>query len=169
MLDWAIAENERPCSVFYHKLDTSKVAVAGNSCGGLMTMYAAPDPRVTTAVLFNSGLFSRDAALYDSLHAPMAIFNGGPDDPASENGSADAAAIDTVPILVANDKRGHGSYLWDDNAGPAGKIGVAWFSWFLLGDTGPTGKGWFVGDSCGMCTMKEIWTDMMWKNEQLLK
>jgi len=80
MIDWAIAENERPCSTFYHKLDINKIAVTGNSCGGLMTMYAAPDPRVTTAVLWNSGLFARDQPLYDSLHAPMAIFNGGPAD-----------------------------------------------------------------------------------------
>lgn len=169
MLDWAFAENERACSTFYHKLDTTKVSVAGNSCGGLMTMYAAPDARVTTAVLFNSGLFTRDQPLYDSLHAPLAIFDGGPDDPASENARADVAAIDNVPIFFANDKRGHGSYLWDDNAGEAGKVGVAWFSWFLLGEKGPKGKGMFVGDDCGMCTNKNVWTDTMWKNEQLLK
>jgi hypothetical protein len=169
MLDWAIAENGRPCSAFYHKLDTTKVSVAGNSCGGLMTMYAAPDPRVTTAVLFNSGLFTRDQPLYDSLHAPMAIFDGGPDDPASENAKADVAAINNVPILYANDKRGHGSYLWDDNASEAGKVAVAWFSWFLLGEKGPKGKGMFVGNDCGMCTKKNVWTDVTWKNQALLK
>jgi hypothetical protein len=169
MLDWAIAENERPCSFFYHKLDTSKISVSGNSCGGLMTMYAAPDPRVTTAVLWNSGLFARDQALYDSLHAPMAIFDGGPDDPATANAQADVDAINNVPILFANDKRGHGAYQWDDNGSHASKIAVAWWRWFLLGDKGPTGKGWFVGDNCGMCTKTDIWPDMQWKNQQLLK
>lgn len=169
MIDWALKENERPCSTYYHTLDTQKIAVSGNSCGGLMTFYAAPDPRVTTAVLFNSGLFDRDQMLYDSLHTPIAIFDGGPDDPAYENAQADIAAIDKVPVFFANDKRGHAAYLWDDNGGEAAKVGVAWFNWQLLGDTGDTGKGMFVGADCGMCKNTKVWTDTAWKNEQLLK
>lgn len=169
MLDWVFEENERPCSPFYQKLDLEHLAVAGNSCGGLMTMYSAPDPRIATAVLFNSGLYAREPAVYDALHAPMAIFNGGPEDFAGANGEMDFEAISKVPIFLANDKRGHGSYLWDDNAGPTGTIAVAWFNWMLRGDEGSTGKGMFVGDDCGMCMKPDIWTDLKWKNEQLLK
>ena len=33
-IDWAVKENERVGSQFYHKLDTSKIGVAGQSCGG---------------------------------------------------------------------------------------------------------------------------------------
>ena len=169
MLDWVFEENERPCSPFYHQLDLAHLAVAGNSCGGLMTMYAAPDPRIATAVLFNSGLFSRDQAVYDALHAPMAIFNGGPEDFAGANGELDFGAINNIPIFISNDKRGHGSYLWDDNASETGRIAVAWFNWMLRGDEGLTGKGMFVGDDCGMCMKPEVWIDMKWKNLALLK
>ena len=168
MLDWVFKENERPCSPFYHKLDLEHLAVAGNSCGGLMTMYAAPDPRIVTAVLFNSGLFQRDKAVYDALHAPMAIFNGGPEDFAGANGELDFEAIEKIPIFLSNDTRGHGSYLWDDNAGKTGPVAVAWFNWMLRGDQGPTGKGMFVGDNCGMCMQPKVWTDLKWKHHELL-
>jgi hypothetical protein len=169
MVDWALKENERPCSTYYHTLNTEKIAVTGGSCGGLMTFYAASDTRVTTAVLWNSGLFERDQKLYDSLHAPMAIFDGGEEDPAYQNALEDIKAIDKVPVLFANDKRGHAGYQWDDNGGEAAKVGVAWFNWHLLDDTGPTGKSMFVGADCGMCKNTKVWTNVDWKNEQLLK
>lgn len=169
MLDWAFAENERACSPFYGKLDLKHVAVAGNSCGGLMTMDASPDRRVATSVIFNSGLFFRAPALYAKLHAPMAIFNGGPEDFAGANGEEDFKAIDTIPIFISNDKRGHASYLWDDNAGQTGPIAVAWLNWMLRADQGATGKGMFIGDGCGMCKKPEVWTDMKWKNVDKVK
>ncbi|MET0340287.1 MAG: alpha/beta hydrolase [Polyangiales bacterium] len=168
MIDWALRENERPCSTYHHTLDTQKIAVAGNSCGGLMTFTAAADPRVATTVLFNSGLFSRDQKLYDGLHTPLAIFNGGPEDPAYANAQADIRAITKVPVLFANDKRGHAGYHWDDNGGEAAKAGVAWFNWQLRGDLGPAGKEMFVGPSCGLCKAKKVWTDVTWKNAELL-
>jgi dienelactone hydrolase len=50
-IDWALANNNDKNSPFYGKVDTSKIAVSGMSCGGLQTLEVAPDPRVTT-VLF---------------------------------------------------------------------------------------------------------------------
>lgn len=107
--------------------------------------------------------------MYDALHAPMAIFNGGPEDLAGANGELDFGAINNIPIFISNDKRGHGIYLWDDNASETGRIAVAWFNWMLRGDEGPMGKGMFVGDDCGMCMKPEVWIDMKWKNLALLK
>jgi hypothetical protein len=51
-IDWALKENDRPCSQYYHKLDTRKVAAMGQSCGGLMTYAVAGDPRLTTIILW---------------------------------------------------------------------------------------------------------------------
>lgn len=150
-IDWVTAENERPCSRYYHKLDTKKIAVAGQSCGGLMSIAAGGDPRVSTVIMLNSGLFERDPKIYEKLHAPMAIFDGGPDDVAYENGKADFAAIDHVPIVFANDKRGHGGTYWQDNGGTSAQVTVSWLSWQLYGDTGATAKGMFVGADCGLC------------------
>lgn len=56
-IDWATAENTRPESKYFGKLDPSKFAVAGMSCGGLQALEVASDPRVKTLMVMNSGLF----------------------------------------------------------------------------------------------------------------
>src|SRR4029078_5835061 len=37
-INWATAQNTNSQSPYYRKLDTSKVAVAGHSCGGLQAL-----------------------------------------------------------------------------------------------------------------------------------
>jgi hypothetical protein len=164
-IEWAQKENERPCSQYYHKLDVTKVAVSGQSCGGLMAIQAAVDPRITTAFPYNSGLFSRDPQLYDALHAPMAIFDGGDEDIAYANGLADFNAITKIPMLFANptscSSNAHVCTFFDANAGEFGRAGVAWARWHLLDDLGSTGKGMFIGDNCGLCSGMK-W-DFKWK------
>jgi hypothetical protein len=56
-LDWATAENKRKDSMYYQKLDPSKFAVFGHSCGGLQALEVSPDPRVSTVLVMDSGLF----------------------------------------------------------------------------------------------------------------
>ena len=56
-LDWATAENKRKDSKYYQKLDPSKFAVFGHSCGGLQALEVSPDPRVTTVLVMDSGIF----------------------------------------------------------------------------------------------------------------
>jgi hypothetical protein len=150
-IDWAEKENERPCSKYYHKLDLTKVAVSGQSCGGLMAINASKDKRITTSMPMNSGLMSRNQMLYAALHAPMAIINGGSSDIAYANGNADFEAINTIPIMVANTPVGHGGTYREDNGGEMGKAALGWLRWHLLNDEGATGKGLFVGASCGLC------------------
>jgi len=57
-LDWATAENERKDSRYYQKLDPSKFAVAGHSCGGMQALEVSADPRVSTTLPMDSGLFA---------------------------------------------------------------------------------------------------------------
>jgi dienelactone hydrolase len=164
-MDWAEKENERPCSKYYHKLETKKIAVSGQSCGGIMAMNAATDPRVTAAIPFDSGLFSRDTQLYMKLHTPMAIVDAGPDDIAYANGKADFEAISTIPIMFANYEfhssfEHNAGFTSQDNSGVFGELAIAWLNWWLFDDMGPTGKGYFVGDQCGVCG--SMW-DIMWK------
>ena len=56
-IDWAIAENGRKDSPFYNKLDTTKIGLSGQSCGGVMAIRNAGDPRVSTVLILNSGIF----------------------------------------------------------------------------------------------------------------
>jgi hypothetical protein len=55
-LDWATAENKRSGSKYYGKVDPSKFAVFGHSCGGLQALEVAPDPRVSTVLVMDSGV-----------------------------------------------------------------------------------------------------------------
>jgi dienelactone hydrolase len=57
-LDWATAENARKDSKYYQKLDPSKFAVAGHSCGGMQALEVSADPRVSTTLPMDSGLFA---------------------------------------------------------------------------------------------------------------
>jgi dienelactone hydrolase len=61
-LDWATAENKRQDSKYYQKLNPSKFAVFGHSCGGLQALEVAPDPRVTTILVMDSGIFGSGGA-----------------------------------------------------------------------------------------------------------
>ena len=74
-IDWAVAENSRQGSKYFGKVDTSKVAVAGWSCGGLEAYAVSNDPRVTTTLIFSSGLLN-DADDYQlrRLTRPIRVF-----------------------------------------------------------------------------------------------
>lgn len=127
----------------------------GQSCGGLMTYGASADPRLTTIVIWNSGLFSRDNDIYDGLHTPIAFFLGGETDIAYPNGGADFEALKArntdLPIFYSNLDVGHMATYYDDNGGEFGRVGVAWLKYQLLGDQGPNGAQMFEGTNCGLC------------------
>ena len=56
-INWAEAENARKDSQFYHRIETSKVAVMGHSCGGIQALAVATDPRIKLVVNWSGGLF----------------------------------------------------------------------------------------------------------------
>ncbi|HEY5955377.1 MAG TPA: hypothetical protein VIV60_02440, partial [Polyangiaceae bacterium] len=151
---WAIAENEKSCSAYYHSLDTTKVASNGFSCGGLMAEGTAGDPRITTWGLNSSGLFAANQTFYKTIHTPVLIVLGGTDDMAYENGERDYDNISAlgVPIMLFSKALGHGGDLFSKNGGDFTKIDLAWLNWWLKGDETATGKGRLVGSGCSYCT-----------------
>jgi len=157
-LDWIVAENERPCSKFYHKLDTTKIAAMGQSCGGLMTLGVSGDARLSTIVVWNSGMFERDQKIYSGLHTPVAYFIGGMDDVAYPQAQADFEAISTVPLFYGNYPAGHGGTYAQDNGGEFARVGIAWLKWQLYGDQTEAGGKQFVGADCGLCQASTMWT-----------
>jgi hypothetical protein len=154
-IDWITAENERACSQYYHKLNVNKIAVSGQSCGGLMSLAAAGDKRVTTAIINNSGLFSPDQTVYSALHTPIAYFIGGSSDIAYNNAESDYMNINNVPIFNANDDVGHGATWNDVNGGEFGRVNIGWLQWQLMDDM--TAAKMFVGPDCELCT-SSVWT-----------
>ena len=150
-IDWAVAENTRLFSPYQGKLDTDKVAVMGQSCGGLETYEVADDPRITTTVLWNSGLLSdRDNHLLTRLHAPIAYFTGGPTDIAYANAVDDWGRLPAgLPAFMGHLDVGHYGTFGEPNGGEYGRVGVQWLKWQLKGDQ--NARRQFVGADCGLC------------------
>jgi hypothetical protein len=152
-MDWIEHESADRNSRFYDKVDVTHVAAMGMSCGGLMSYGASSDPRVATVGIWNSGLLEPDKAIYDGLHGSVIIVTGGESDIAYANGKRDFEQLPReVPVFYGvYPSVGHGGTYNQDNGGPFGLAAVAWLRWQLEGDTGASGRGYFVGNHCGLC------------------
>ncbi len=154
-MDWLEAQSKRRDSRFYGKVNVERIAAMGMSCGGLMSYGASNDPRVATVGIWNSGLFedARNAAVYAGLHSPVIIVTGGESDIAYANGKRDFEVMPArIPVFYGvHPSVGHGGTYNQDNGGPFGVVAVAWLKWQLQGDTSAAGRGYFVGDDCGIC------------------
>ena len=154
-VDWLESEASDRDSRFYGKIDVSGVAAMGMSCGGLMSYGAAGDRRVSTIGIWNSGLFEGEGNndIYADIHGSVIIVTGGESDMAYPNGKRDFDGLpESVPVFYAvYPSVGHGGTYNQDNGGPFGEMAVAWLKWQLMDDTSATGRGYFQGDTCGVC------------------
>ncbi len=159
-IDWATAQNSLQNGKYKGKLDLSKVAVAGQSCGGLQAIEASVDPRVTTAMICNSGVLNTSAGappmpsnpskdILQKMHLPMLYLIGGSSDIAYPNATDDFKRIENVPVFLLNHDVGHGGTYRQENGGEFSKAAVAWLKWQLKGDQ--AAKRMFVGEGCGFC------------------
>ncbi len=159
---WAIAENARPASQYFGKIDTSKVAVMGQSCGGIQAIDAAHDPRVTTLGVWNSGAFpvagrawaiaaaNADKEVLKTLHGSAIYVSGEPSDVAFANANDDFARIEGLPIVRAwREQTGHGGTYREPNGGAFAPVAVAWLKWQLKGQK--EASRMFVGADCTLC------------------
>lgn len=165
-INWAIAENKRKDSPYYRKLNPSKIAVMGQSCGGLQTIANSGDKRVKTSIVWNSGTFAPGAApagralsgaskeSLANFHAPVAYINGGPADLAYGNSVDDVKRIEKVPVFHGWINVGHGGTFRHQGGGWFGEVGVAWLDWQLKGDR--QAAKYFVGPDCTLCK-NPIW------------
>lgn len=163
-IDWAIAQNSDKESVLYGKIDVSKISVSGMSCGGLQTLETAPDPRITTAVVCNSGIIGGGGGMpgmpalkkdhLAKLHSPTLYLLGGESDIAYKNGMDDYERINHVPVFVANMDVGHGGTYGQPHGGEFAKVATAWYLWQLKGDK--KAGTMFTGNPCGL-SKSEVW------------
>jgi dienelactone hydrolase len=160
-LDWITAENGRQASAFYDKVAADRVAVMGHSCGGLQTIKASVDPRITTALVLNSGMMpdgdqymvrhELKRSILDEMHAPIAYFIGGESDIAYANAEVDWGELRELDIVAVNANMdvGHGATYNQRNGGPFASGPLAWLQWQLRDE--PAARAMFVGESCGFC------------------
>lgn len=153
-VDWAVAENEKPCSAYYQSLEPTKIASNGFSCGGLMAQGTVLDPRIVTWGVTSSGMAGATQEFYDAIHTPVLFVEGGPDEVAYEGGLQGYDRISElgVPVMWFDKPLGHGGDLFDADGGDFTRINLAWLNWWLKGDETETGKGLLVGATCPYCS-----------------
>jgi dienelactone hydrolase len=185
-LNWAFVENSRKGSQYYSKIDTSNVALFGQSCGGIQALRIADDPRVTTLVFWNSGsllmgnvgptdntkrlnttsdlMGNRDLKqLVKSLKIPTAYFVGDTD-MARNRALDDFNDIANIPVFfgvreIPGDS--HGGTFREKNGDGFGVAGVAWLNWITKGDK--KAAAMFKGEPC-LLAKDPKWIEIKKKN-----
>jgi acetyl esterase/lipase len=178
-IDWIIAQNADPKSPYYQKIDVKNICVAGMSCGGLQTLYNCADPRITTLMICNSGLFKQSNASQavggmpmpeksklKDIHTPIIYILGGPTDIAYENGMDDFHLISHVPACAINYPVGHGGTYRQPHGGEFTIPALAWLNWQLKGDQ--EAAKMFIGKKPALLDRKD-WTIEKNKPFQKLK
>ncbi|NRN67935.1 Cellulose binding domain-containing protein [Kibdelosporangium sp. 4NS15] len=162
-ITWAERENHRRGSELRDRIDTGRVAVAGHSCGGIEAMVAGSDPRVKSVLSLNSGFFDDGTLGYGrenlkNLHTPTLFLDGGPDDVAYPNSTANFAQVTVPTVQATNPAAGHGGF-WTGLRNGNGDVTmqqeavtvmVNWLDFTLNGNR--TARAYFLGRDCGLCT-----------------
>jgi predicted alpha/beta-hydrolase family hydrolase len=167
-LDWAEAENKRPGSPLQGKIDTAKMAVMGQSCGGFLAVSLGADPRVNTIGVFNSGVqppnpnasasqFPTTEALA-KLHGPVLLINGHERDFMMKVSAANFVLINNVPVFYgARHNAGHTATVFHPGGGEFANVASSWLRYQFKHDR-EAGK-MFVGKDCRLCTNPNWDTD----------
>lgn len=159
-LAWALNENVREGGPFQGRIDTEAVAVAGHSCGGMLAIMVAADPRVRALIVHNSGLFPNhpqrptlltDPTMLKALHTPVLYVVGNETDVGFPVAMDDYSRIEHVPVMVASlGTAGHEGTFRQENGGVAATVAVHWLEWQLRGSEEAAKT--FIGEDCLLCT-----------------
>lgn len=165
-LDWAEAENARDGSPLRGKIDTSQMAVMGQSCGGFMSIAVGVQPRVDTVGIFNSGVNapSPDAApaqggmswrpttdALKELHGPALFINGHERDFLMGASRANFDLVNHVPAFYgARHNAGHTATVDHPGGGEFANVASNWLRYQFKGDR--EAAKMFVGEDCSLCT-----------------
>ncbi len=147
-LDYAEALNNDPASIYYQKLDLSKVGAMGHSQGSMATSTAASDPRIKALILWNGGTSNNKPFLYVSGERDVVATT-----PAS---LADGTTSATQPgawvyhhqvLETGGTSTGH--LVLMEQPERVVDMAVAWWKYRLNDDE--EAKKMFIGDNCGLC------------------
>jgi putative CocE/NonD family hydrolase len=160
-IDWATAENRREGGEFSGRIDMTRVAVGGHSCGGLQALAVSADPRIDTTLVLASGIYVRpgsgrsgvqiDKSQLERLHAPALYLTGGPDDIAHPNATDDVNRLNHIPVFLGSLPVGHSGTFWmERDGGEWARVSARWLDWQLKGDADASWD--FAGPQCRLCT-----------------
>jgi dienelactone hydrolase len=160
-IDWAERENTRAGSPLKGKIETKRVSVMGQSCGGALSVTLGADPRVGTIGVFNSGVqepnpnappatFPTTEAL-KKLHGPVLLIDGHERDFMMARAKATYEAIDTLPAFYGSRHgAGHTATAYHAGGGEFANVATNWLLWQFKGDR--KASTMFVGAKCSLCT-----------------
>jgi dienelactone hydrolase len=167
-LNWIIEQNNNKASMYFDKIDIKKVAVMGQSCGGLQAIEVSSDPRITTTVVCNSSVLNSGPGssslpgmpavskdMLQQYHGPVMYLLGGKEDIAFANGTDDFSRITKVPVALLSQEVGHGGTYSQPHGGPFAVVVLAWLNWQLKSDMNSSKM--FIGNECGFCK-DPLWT-----------
>jgi dienelactone hydrolase len=150
-IDWAEQENMRAGSPLNGKIQTSRVAVMGQSCGGALAITLGADPRVATIGVFNSGVQAREPDPLAQLHGPVLLVNGGERDFLMGLSKATYEAIGKLPAFYGSRHgAGHTATMYHPGGGEFANVATNWVLWQFKGDA--KARAMFVGAQCALCT-----------------
>ena len=159
-IEWAERETARDGGAFHRRIDVTRIAVGGHSCGGLQALAVAHDARIDTTLVLNSGIYnvpgsgrSRvqiDKAQLSRLHGPALYLTGGPSDIAHPNATDDVRRIDRVPVFFGSLPVGHGGTFAAPDGGEWARVSARWLDWQLKGSADASRD--FTGKDCRLCT-----------------
>ena len=150
-IDWAERENARAGSPLNGKIETKRVAVMGQSCGGIMALTLGADARVGTIGVFNSGVPENNAEALTKLHGPVLLINGHERDFMMARSKATYDAIDKLPAFYgARHGAGHTATAYHAGGGEFANVASNWLLWQFKGDR--KASTMFVGAKCTLCT-----------------
>ncbi len=139
-IDWLSLQSENNQSDYYQSVDLKNIAFTGQSCGGAQVLAMASDPRVSSYIMFNSGIGNMTMAAASqedlaNLHAPIVYIVGGKSDVAYENARLDYQRIKNVPIAFANAIHGGHSGTYEAlYGGSFTQMALKWLDWQLKGE-----------------------------------
>lgn len=158
-ITWAEKENARTGAPLAGKLDLTKVAVSGQSCGGIEALLAGADPRVKAVISVNSGFFANGSlggtpAELAKLHSPVLFLDGGPSDIATTQSQDNYGRVTVPAVLASQASAGHVGFLIGTYGADAMLALVHFVDYTLNGNT--AGRSFLV-DPTGLAS-KTGWT-----------
>lgn len=166
-MDWAEAENVRVGSDLQGKIDTSQMALMGQSCGGMLAATAGLDARADTIGMFNTALSApsentpagrgtTESLAY--LNGSVLIINGGEVDFMYEPSQENFELINHVPVFYgARENAGHTATLYHPGGGEYANVASNWLLYQFKGDE--EAGMMFKGEQCSLCTNPNWETD----------
>ena len=143
-IDWVDRSYSATEGVYAGKLDVTRIAAAGNSCGGVTSLHlAAQDPRVKSVYVLSGSSVGPDAtieevgAVLGTVTAPSLWIVGGPEDAARGAAEIDFAAIrpETPAVLLRRSSFDHAQMTFEPSIQrDAASIGLTWFDATLRGE-----------------------------------